>query len=151
MCCGRVFLTEAPPAAITLCALIAVALTVIARCQSSPQVVLPFTGLGDAEGVAVDSAGDLYVTGSNRVLKLPAGSASQEVVPFSGLTSSAGVAVDSAGNLYVTDSSDDRVLKLPTGSSTQTVLPFTGLNHPSVPRWIPPATSKSPTLATTGC
>jgi DNA-binding beta-propeller fold protein YncE len=87
----------------TLCALalIAVALTVIAGCQSSPQVVLPFTGLGDPEGVAVDSAGDLYVTDANRVLKLPAGSASQEVVPFSGLTNSAGVAVDSAGNLYL--------------------------------------------------
>jgi serine/threonine protein kinase, bacterial len=35
--------------------------------------VLPFTGLNDPDGVAVDSTGNLYVTDSlnNRVLKLP--------------------------------------------------------------------------------
>jgi serine/threonine-protein kinase len=35
--------------------------------------VLPFTGLNFPNGVAVDAAGNLYVTdaGNNRVLKLP--------------------------------------------------------------------------------
>jgi serine/threonine-protein kinase len=37
--------------------------------------VLPFTGLNSPNGVAVDTAGNLYVTdfGNDRVVKLPAG------------------------------------------------------------------------------
>jgi serine/threonine-protein kinase len=39
------------------------------------QTVLPFTGLDRPAGVAVEGAGNVYVTdyGNNRVLKLPAG------------------------------------------------------------------------------
>ena len=42
---------------------------------SATQSVLPFTGLNDPWGVAVDSAGNLYVTDgqNNRVVKLPGG------------------------------------------------------------------------------
>jgi len=38
-----------------------------------PQIVLPFTGLNQPYAVAVDTAGDVYVTDwrNNRVLKLP--------------------------------------------------------------------------------
>ena len=73
---------------------------------SPTQAVLPFTGLNYPGGVAVDSAGNLYVTdgGNNRVLKLAAGLAHPDRAavhrPQPTLT---GVAVDSAGNLYVTD------------------------------------------------
>ena len=72
---------------------------------SATQSVLPFTGLDDPGGVAVDTAGNLYVTDShnNRVLKLAAGSATPTVLPFTGLNSPSGVAVDTAGNLYVAD------------------------------------------------
>ena len=40
---------------------------------SSTQTVLPFTGLNKPLGVAVDTAGNLYVTfnANNRVLKVP--------------------------------------------------------------------------------
>jgi serine/threonine protein kinase, bacterial len=97
-------------------------------------VVLPFTGLNRPVGVAVDSAGDLYVVDllNNRVVELAAGSSAQTVLPFTGLDGPWGVAVDSAGNLYVTDggNGNNRVLKLAAGSSTQSVLPFTGLNMP---------------------
>jgi serine/threonine protein kinase, bacterial len=96
------------------------------------QVALPLTGLYYPQGVVVDSAGTLYVVDfrNNRVLKLPAGSATQTVLPFTGLHWPYGVAVDSAGNLYIVDSGNDRVLKLPAGSATQEVLPFTGLMDP---------------------
>ena len=54
---------------------------------SSSQNVLPFTGLNDPYGVAVDSAGTVYVTdsGNNRVLKLAAGSSTQDGAAFIGL------------------------------------------------------------------
>ncbi len=97
------------------------------------QVELRFTGLKAPEGVAVDTAGNVYVTddagltsGINRVLKLPAGSSTQVQLPFTGLKDPGGVAVDTAGNVYVIDGIN-RVLKLPAGSSTQVQLPFTGL------------------------
>jgi serine/threonine protein kinase, bacterial len=38
-----------------------------------PQVTLPFTDYNNPDGVAVDTAGNLYVTAGSRVLKLPAG------------------------------------------------------------------------------
>jgi serine/threonine protein kinase, bacterial len=67
------------------------------------------------QGVAVDSAGTVYVVdgGKDRVLKLAASSPTQDVLPFTGLKGPADVAVDSAGNVYVTETRNDRVLKLP--------------------------------------
>jgi streptogramin lyase len=99
---------------------------------SASQTVLPFTGLNEPVGVAVDAVGDLYVTDgvNNRVLKLAGGSSTQSVLPFTGLGGPWGVVVDSAGDVYVTDANNSRVLKLAAGSSTQTALPFTGLNQP---------------------
>ena len=107
------------------------------RHENGAQVVLPFTGLqlaawGPSNGVAVDTAGTLYVadTTNNRVVKLAAGSTTQDVLPFTGLSVPSGVAVDTTGNLYVTDADSFRVLKLAAGSATQDVLPFTGLSAP---------------------
>ena len=93
---------------------------------------LPFTGLNRPYGVAVDAAGNLYVTeeNNNQVLKLAAGSTSLSVLPFTGLNHPRGVAVDTAGDVYITDYSNNRVLKLAAGSTSQSVLPFTGLNDP---------------------
>jgi serine/threonine-protein kinase len=100
----------------------------------SAQTVLPFAGLNLPGGVAVDSAGNVYVAdwGNHRVMKLPPGSLSQEVLPFSGLNNPTGVAVDPAGTLYVADFGNHRVVKLPAGSSSQEVLPFTGLDQPEI-------------------
>jgi serine/threonine protein kinase, bacterial len=129
------------PAALLTAAIIAAAIVITNQQHTGTQhrepaggrqVTLPFTGLKIPTGVAVDSAGNLYVAGisNNQVLKLAAGSATQEVLPFTGLAWPTGVAVDAAGNLYVTDSANKRVLKLAAGSSAQSVLPFAGLNEP---------------------
>ena len=112
-----------------------------AAADKARQFALPFTDLRLPHGVAVDTAGNVYVaeTRTNQVFKLAAGSHSQTVLPFTGLdlfddgvidTFTASVAVDTAGNVYVTDSGHNRVVKLAAGSNTQAVLPFRGLNDP---------------------
>jgi serine/threonine-protein kinase len=80
---------------------------------SATPTVLPFTG--EPWAMAVDAAGNLYVTSGAQVVKLAAGSDTQTVLPFTRLTNPLGVAVDSAGNLYVTDNGNNRVVKLPAG------------------------------------
>jgi serine/threonine-protein kinase len=98
---------------------------------SSTPTVLPFSGLYQPQGLAVDNAGAVYVADfNNRVIKLAAGSNNQTVLPFTGLNYPEGVAVDGQGNVYVADRGNSRVLKLTPGSNNQTVLPFTGLKNP---------------------
>ncbi len=98
---------------------------------SSTPTVLPFTGLYEPQGVAVDKDGAVYVTDfNNRVVKLVAGSNSQTELPFTGLNYPEGLVVDKDGSIYVADRGNDRVVKLAAGSNTQTVLPFTGLQNP---------------------
>lgn len=96
------------------------------------KTVLPFTGLTGPEGVAVDSAGGVYVSNveNDRVMKLATGSTTQTVLPFTGLKEPYGLAVDKDASVYVGDTDNDRVVKLPGGAGSQTVLPFTGLNRP---------------------
>ncbi|WP_330232215.1 serine/threonine-protein kinase PknD [Nocardia sp. NBC_00508] len=98
----------------------------------SAQTPLPFTGVSLPTDVAVDTAGNVYVTdmGNDRVVKLAAGASTPTPLPFIGLNNPQGVAVDTAGNVYVTDTSNDRVVKLAAGASTPTPLPFTGLKNP---------------------
>jgi serine/threonine-protein kinase len=124
-------------AAIVLAAVVAV----VFRPHSGPaaeacgQNVLPFNGLTfrlSPGGVAVDSAGAVYVTNQGmfgRVVKLTPGSDTPAVLPFTGLYQPQGVAVDSAGAVYVTDF-NHRVVMLAAGSNNQTELPFTGLSYP---------------------
>jgi serine/threonine-protein kinase len=98
----------------------------------SSQTPLPFTGVDLPTGVAVDTAGNVYVAdmSNDRVVKLPAGASAATPLPFTGLKNPQGVAVDTAGNVYVADTTNDRVVKLPAGASAATPLPFTGLNDP---------------------
>jgi serine/threonine-protein kinase len=98
---------------------------------SSDPTVLPFSGLYQPQGLAVDTNGAVYVADfNNRVVKLAAGANTQTVLPFTGLNYPEGVAVDAAGNVYVADRGNNRVVKLEVGSNTQRDLPFTGLNRP---------------------
>ena len=103
--------------------------------EACGQNVLPFNGLNfrlSPGGVAVDSAGAVYVTNQGmygRVVKLTPGSDTPAVLPFTGLYQPQGVAVDSAGAVYVTDF-NHRVVMMAAGSNNQTELPFTGLSFP---------------------
>ena len=97
------------------------------------------TGLNDPNGVAVDRAGNVYITdtGNNRVLYYPAGStmatrvygqrgsftvnvANNSGVGAGSLNAPNGVALDSSGNLYVVDTGNNRVLYYPAGTTMAT-------------------------------
>ncbi|WP_454561236.1 serine/threonine-protein kinase PknD [Mycobacterium haemophilum] len=103
--------------------------------QAAGQTVLPFNGIDfrlSPSGVAVDKAGDVYVTSEGmygRVVELAPGSSTPTVLPFSGLYQPQGLAVDAAGTVYVTDF-NNRVVSLAAGSNHQIVLPFSDLNYP---------------------
>jgi serine/threonine-protein kinase len=75
--------------------------------QPYPLTVIP-------GGVAVDKAGNVYVTdgSGNEVLMLPVGTTRQVRMPFTGLKWPQGVAVDADGNVYVANQGNNRVLKL---------------------------------------
>lgn len=81
------------------------------------------------QGVAVDSAGNLYIadTGQNRILKLAAGTGAVSIVAGNGTKAFSGdgdlataaalndpraVAVDSAGDLYIADTNNRRIRKV---------------------------------------
>jgi serine/threonine-protein kinase len=100
--------------------------------DATTPTLLPFAGLREPEGVAVDSAGNLYITDANdhRVWKLDAGATTPNLLPFNDLKNPAGVAVDNAGNVYVADRGGDRVLKLAAGATGSTVLGLPGLDNP---------------------
>jgi len=73
------------------------------------------SGLGSAQGVAVDASGNLYIadTNNNRVLMLPwtgSGYGAQSTL-VSGLGGPQGIAVDGSGNLYISDTNNMQVLK----------------------------------------
>jgi len=80
-----------------------------------------FNGPG---GIAVDSAGDVFVTngGSNTIEELPSGSSTWKDITYGGsFNYPAGIAVDSNGDVFVVNSgvsgTSNAVLELPSGSS----------------------------------
>jgi serine/threonine-protein kinase len=84
------------------------------EASSAPQVVLPFTKLRTPVGVAVDTAGNSYVTDyyTSKVWMLGKGAAAPRALPLNDVKHPAGVAINAGGDLFVTDSGNDRVLKL---------------------------------------
>jgi len=103
------------------------------------QTTLPFSGLYQPVEVALDSAGDVFITddGNHRVLELPRtanGYGPQVTLPFSALSQPTGITLDSAGDVFIADANKNDVVELPrsgTGYGAQITLPFSGLNQPA--------------------
>jgi streptogramin lyase len=88
--------------------------------QANAGVVTTFATVSTTYGVAVDSAGNVYVAdGTSNIRKItPAGVVSTFATGFNSPT---GVAVDSAGNVYVTDRSNYTIHKITAGGVVSTL------------------------------
>jgi hypothetical protein len=100
--------------------------------------MLPFGALSGPVGVAVDSAGDVFLVenGDNSVVEFPMtpiGYGPATTLPFSGLNAPLFIALDPGGDVFVTDNGNNRAVELPkteTGYGPQTTLPANGLIDP---------------------
>jgi len=112
-------------------------------CSAPPppeawQTTLPFTGLTNPQGLAVNSAGDGYVVdcasgyhgAPSHLVKSSAGTNTQTVPALDGVHRPGAITVDTAGNVNVADYANRRIVRLAAGSNAQTVLPCPGLLLP---------------------
>jgi DNA-binding beta-propeller fold protein YncE len=86
-------------------------------------------------GIAVDSAGTVYVTsgstvGQCYVLEFPKGSSSPSA-QVNGLGLPIGLAIDKDDNLYIGDAHTNDVYEVPKGTTTATNLGLSGLSDPT--------------------
>ena len=74
-------------------------------------------GLANPQGLALDSAGDLFIVdrSNNRIVEVPAGDGAPVAISASDLSGPAGIAVDAAGDLFIADQYDYAVLEVPAG------------------------------------
>jgi len=78
---------------------------------STAQSVLPITTT-DQRAIAVDSSGNVYLTGAQGVTVLAKGSQQTSQLPVSGNPQLLGIAVDTQGNIYLADGNQDQILEL---------------------------------------
>ncbi|MGA8090545.1 MAG: MBG domain-containing protein [Terracidiphilus sp.] len=93
------------------------------------QITLPATGLNGVSGVAVDAAGNVFISENAGAVKIsPSGV--QTAVPTTGISLAYDVAVDGAGNVFLADLGGNKVVKVTPGG-VQTTVPAIGLLNPT--------------------
>jgi trimeric autotransporter adhesin len=82
-------------------------------------------------GVAVDAAGNLYITdrGNNRIRKVTTGGIISNIAFNSGFNSPRGITVDVNGNIYIADSGNNSIRKIENGGYASYVV-SNGLSGP---------------------
>ncbi len=83
-------------------------------------------------GIAVNGAGDLFVTnsGNNTVEERPYGSSTWQTLSGGSFSEPFRIVADGTGDLFVTNSGNNTVEELPSGSSTWQILPSGSFDRP---------------------
>jgi DNA-binding beta-propeller fold protein YncE len=91
------------------------------------------SGLSHPNGIAVDSAGNIYIadTNNNAIKKWTATNNTVITLVAAGLNQPSGVAVDGSGNVYIADTYNNVIKKWTAADNTVTTLIAAGLNQPS--------------------
>ena len=99
---------------------------------ANPVTALVSSGLFDPEGVAVDGAGDVYIsdTGDQAIKEWTAADNTVRTLVSSGLVYPSGVAVDGVGNVYIADTFDGAIKEWLATSNTVTTLVGSNLSLP---------------------
>jgi hypothetical protein len=97
-----------------------------------PALTLVSSGLNVPVGVAVDGAGNVYVTDQNDNAVKEWSAATQQVTTLvsSGLSSPQGTAVDASGNVYIADFANNEIKEWNASTHQVTTLVSSGLNGP---------------------
>ena len=97
-----------------------------------PVTALVSSGLNTPIGVAVDAAGNVYISdfNSNAIKKWSASNNTVSNVVSSGLNKPVQIALDGAGNIYIADSANQAVEEWVVASNTMVTLVSSGLNTP---------------------
>jgi len=99
---------------------------------AKPLTTLVTLDLNYPEGVAVDSAGNVYIadTGNGAIKELTTSNGSVTTLVSSGLYFPNGLAVDSLDNVYIADTSNNAIKEWTAASGNVTTLVSNGLNFP---------------------
>lgn len=91
---------------------------------------VPATGLSCPRGVAVDTAGDVFIANSNhsQIIEVPAGGGAEFTVG-TGFNGPNGVMVTKTGNIFIGDSRNNRVVEIPANGGPQFDI-GSGLKYP---------------------
>ncbi len=93
---------------------------------------LAASGFNQPKGVAVDSAGNLYIADtSNNAIKKWTRTNNTVTTLISGLNQPGGVAVDTAGNVFIADSQNYAIKKWTASNAVVTTIVSSGLNRPA--------------------
>ena len=87
------------------------------------------SGLTNPHGVAVDAAGNVYVSSDNQVAEYPVGGGTA-IQMGTGYRTPQSVAVDASGTVYVADTGNAQIVKVAAGGQSQSVLTVAGLVAP---------------------
>ncbi|GGP24254.1 hypothetical protein [Silvimonas amylolytica] len=108
-------------------------LNAVYKIAAGTTTPVPVASVPGPQYIAIDAAGNLYVTAGSDVYEIAAGASTPNPLMLSpGLSQPAGIAVDATGNVYVVDAATNSLYKIAPGATAPVAISTgtTALNMP---------------------